>query len=169
MTPSIHIYTYIYIYFEGILWVLVSVQKKHTMTVKSPPTEAVAYFAMHELRLDYAIGKFDDDPECLESMKSAANKKDGQYFYEILDDIQVDMISVCFALGYIDDAGRRSVKEKFPDIRWESYDKASFERAVELFEVSDHPLAKDDVDRSGTDFGKLHFAGRAIGVYLQNQ
>lgn len=145
------------------------------MPVKSCPSEAEAYLAMHELRLDYAIGKNDDDPRFLEALKNALPKKDGKYFYETLDDIQIEMLSVCFALGYISDKERHSVKTKFPEIDWDSYDKVSFESAVEEFKKSDHPLAEfadllatQDVSTSeGCQFAKVYYNDRAIGRYLQ--
>jgi hypothetical protein len=147
------------------------------MRVKSSPSEADAYLAMHELRLDYAIGKNDHDPAFLKALQTALPKHNGKYFYETLDDIQVEMLSVCFALGYMSDKERQSVKTKFPDIDWEAYDKESFERAVEEFKTSDHPLAdvvnvlaaQDESTPEGRAFARVHYKDRAIGRYLQNK
>lgn len=144
------------------------------MTSKSCPSEAEAYLAMHELRLDYAVGKYDDYPRFIESL-NAIPRIDGKYFYETLDAIQIEMISVCFALGYINKKERLSVKTKFPGIDWDAYTCASFECAVEEFKKSDHPLANSadllasqgESTPEGYAFSKVYHDDRAIGRYLQ--
>jgi hypothetical protein len=138
-------------------------------------TEAEAYVAMHELRLDYAIGKSDDAQ--IDLLKKTFDKKafDGKYFFEVLDEPQIDSLAVTLALGILTPEQRTSVTTKFPAICWDKYTEESFFDAIsqattEVSEFSEKlkKLGKDDLDSDGwNNFINVRVANRPIGLFLR--
>lgn len=99
---------------------------------------------MHTLRLDYAVGKFDDAPDRLEAMKTVLPIKDGKHFYEVLDDAQIAELAACFCMGddYIDAKERASVVEKFPDVDWKKFTYEAFVGGLQTLKKENSEFAK---------------------------
>ena len=99
-----------------------------------PGDEETAYQTKHDLRVEYALGAFDDQPAQLAVLKTVVGGKvDGKYFYQVLDEHQVDDISIFLAMGT---PGRThgeclaSLRTKFPSQPWETFTGEAFERAI---------------------------------------
>jgi hypothetical protein len=100
--------------------------------------EMDAYVAMHEMRMDYAVGRYDNDPlgpELLQRCKNLGLPKNdaGKEFWEVLDQRQIDEISVCLAMKILAPEAMASLYEKFPEVQWDTYTGDAFDSACKDF------------------------------------
>ena len=137
--------------------------------------EQRAYNAMHHMRLDYAVGTYDNDTDARDAMQSVLSKENDKYFFEVLDAPQIDELGVGLALDLFTDDQCRSISTKFPEIDWTVFTQDSFFDALKQAKDSDPSLATTlkTIGRLDTDsdewiaFAQVRHADRAIGLFLQ--
>lgn len=130
-----------------------------------------AYIAMHGLRLDYAIGKFNNDRQTIKKLKAVLPKLHGKEFYKTLDQEQIDELAVGLALGIFEPKQVQSIKTKFPDVRWGLFtEKTFFVAAMEY--LAEDPDARAMLRCENPDWKviqKWRFADLAVGRYLKER
>ena len=86
---------------------------------------------VHEARLDYAVGKFDNWPERMDALKEVPLVVDGKRFYEVLEVEQLDVLKSIMCLGspWLSHTQRQSIISKFPDIDWSPYTTEAYHTA----------------------------------------
>jgi len=141
--------------------------------------ESDAYRAMHCLRLEYAVGKMDGNPAAMAALQNVLDGPvDGRYFYQILDQPQIDELAVWLALDLNSPEEHRSLRTslrtKFPGHDWDAYTRDTFLDTVFLatadpgFRTSFNAVrAKSTADPAWRAFERRRFNDLPIGLYLR--
>ena len=142
-------------------------------------TESDAYRAMHCLRLEYAVGKMDGNPAAMAALQSVLDVPvNGKYFYQILDQPQIDELAVCLALDLNSPEEHRSLRTslrtKFPGHDWDAYTRGTFLDTLFLATADPDFLtsfnavrAKSTADPAWRAFERKRFNDLPIGLYLR--